>query len=267
MNRAKRVLIGLALVMVCGFFVWEFSRARDPFIRGHRLSSWLIVLSKNPEGTSSYNAAVEAIREAGTNGLPLMVHMLQRQDTSASQLAAWVLRKQHVVHAKWTMAWDVRLAALRGLKLLGPEAEPVAPTLGELMCVTNVTMEATLALLQMGRPALREFHNALTNQEPTVRNWATVGIRQLHNDPIVGWGTKAEDAAWDKVLVRPLLLLLTDNQARDGARGALLAIIRTDRDTAIPEIAEGLKNPNRDVSEQAAKLLALATPFQSPTTR
>lgn len=267
MKRAKPVLIGLALVMVCSFFVWEFSRTPDPVIRGQRLSRWLIVLSKDPEGTSSYNAAVEAIREAGTNGLPLMVRMLQRQDSRASQLAASVLRKQHVVHAKWTMAWEVRLAALRGLKLLGPEAESAAPTLGELMCVTNFTMEASLALLQMGRPALREFHSALTNQEPMVRNWAAIGIRQLHNDPVVSWGTKPDDAAWDKVLVRPLLLLLNDNQARDGARGALLAIIRTDRDTAIPEIAEGLEGPNRDVREEAAKVLSLATPSQRPTTR
>jgi HEAT repeat protein len=267
MNRAKTAFIGLALVLGCSLFLCEFYRTPDPIIRGQRLSRWLIVLSKDREGTTSYNAAVEAIREAGTNGLPLMVRMLQTDDSSASRAAAGVLRHQHVLHVKWTREWDVRLAALRGLKLLGPWAESAAPRLGELMCVTNFTMEAALALLQMGRPALTEFHRALTNQEPVVRNWAAVGIRQLHNDNALSWGTQPGDAAWDKELVRPLLLLSADNRVRDGARGALAAIIRTDPDTAVPEISKGLEDPNENVREEAARVLPVAMRFQGPTTR
>jgi HEAT repeat protein len=267
MNRAKIALVGLVLVVGGSFFVREFSLTRDPVIRGQRLSRWLMVLSSDREDSPSYNAAVEAVREAGTNGLPLMISMLQIKDSSARQAAAWVLRSQNIVHAKLTMEWDVRLAALRGLKFLGPQAEMVAPRLGELMCVTNCTMEATLALLQMGRPALRYFRSALTNQEPMVKSWAAVGIRELHNEQAVGWGIKPGDAAWDKELVGPLLLLSTDSKVQNFARGALAAIIRTDPDTAVPEVSKGLEDPNKNVREEAARVLAVSIQFQPPTTR
>jgi hypothetical protein len=266
MNRAILTLIGLLLVIGGSFFVWESSRTTDPVVRGQRLSRWLIVLSTDREGTAPYTAAVEAIREAGTNGLPLMLRMLQTEDFSISRAVARALRNQHKVHAKWTMEWDFRLAALRGLKLLGPAAESAAPRLGELMCMTNFTSEATLALLQMGRPALTEFRRALTNQEPMVRSWAAIGIRQLHNEQAFEWGTKPSDAAWDKELIRPLLLLSTDSQT-PGAPGALAAIIRTDPDTAIPEISKGLADPNRNVCDEAVRVLPVAIQFQSPTTR
>jgi HEAT repeat protein len=134
------------------------------------------------------------------------------------------------------------------------------------MCVTNFTMEATLALLQMGRPALTEFQRALTNQEPVVRNWAALGIRQLHNDNAVSWGTQPGDPAWDKELVRPLLLLSADQRV-EGARGALAAIIRTDPDTAVPEISKALEDPDASVRDQAARVLPVAMQFQRPTTR
>lgn len=268
MNGAIPGLIGLAVVMGGGFIFWESSRTPDPVVRGQRLSSWLMVLSKDPEGAESYKAAVEAIHEAGTNGLPLMVRMLQVEDSSIRQAAARALRNQNIIHAKWTMEWDVRMTALRGLKLLGPAAESAAPRLGELMCVTNFAMEATLALLQMGRPALTEFRRALTNQEPMVRSWAAIGIRQLHNEQAFDWGTKPGDAAWDKELVRPLLLLSTDpSQARAGAQGALAAIIRTDPETALAEISKELDDPNRNVRQEAARLLPVAMQFQSLTTR
>ena len=200
MNRAVLAIIGLALVIIGSFFLWKSSRTLDPVVRGQRLSTWLSVLSTDREGTAPYSAAAEAIHEAGTNGLPLMVRMLQTEDSSASRATAGVLRNQHVLHAKWTREWDVRLAALRGLKLLGPAAESATARLGELMGVTNFTMEATLALLQMGRPALTEFSRALTNQEPMVRCWAAVGIRQLHNEQAVGWGTKPSDGSGIKSL-------------------------------------------------------------------
>jgi HEAT repeat protein len=225
-----------------------------------------MVLSTDHEGTASHDAAVEAIREAGTNGLPLMVRMLQTEDSVLRQSAARLLRNQHVIHAKWQMEWNVRLAALRGLKLLGPAAEPVAPRLGELMRATNFTMEATLALLQVGRPALVEFRGALTNQEPIVRNWAAVGIRQLHNEQAVGWETRPGDATWDRELVRPLSMLSTDSQT-PGARGALAAIIRTDPDTAAPEISKAVRDADMNIREEAARVLPVAMQFQGSTNR
>jgi hypothetical protein len=213
-----------------------------------------MVLSTDHEGTESYDAAAGAIREAGTNGLPLMVLMLQTEDSVLRQSAAGLLRNQHVIHPNWKMEWHVRLAALRGLKLLGPAAQPAAPRLGELMCATNFTMEATLALLQVGRPALLEFRRALTNKEPIVRNWAAIGIRQLHNEQAVGWGTRPGDATWDREFVRPLLLLSADSQT-PGARGALAAIIRTDPETVAPEISKAVGDADMNIREEAARVL------------
>ncbi|MGH7971658.1 MAG: HEAT repeat domain-containing protein [Limisphaerales bacterium] len=254
--------IGLALVIGGTLLFWQFSGPLDPVIRGQRLSKWLLVLANDPEGTDSYNRAVEAVREAGPKGLPLMVRMLQTKDSFLVQFAARLLRNQHVIHPKWTREWDVRLAALRGLKLLGPQAESVAPRLGELMSATNFTMEATVALLHMGRPALAEFGRALTNQEPMVRNWAAIGIRQLHNEQGVGWGTRPGDATWDKELVRPLLQLSTDSQT-PGARGALAAIVRTSPNTAVPEISKALGDADLNIREEAARFLLVANQFQT----
>lgn len=266
MNWKKIAVIGLALVIGGSFLVWQSCRTPDPVVRGQRLSRWLMALSTDHEGTAPYDAAVEAIRESGTNGLPLMVRMLQSEDSVLLKSAAQLLRNQHIIHAKWNREWDVRLAALRGFKLLGPAGEPAAPWLGELMRATNFTMEATLALLQVGRPALVEFRDALTNQEPIVRNWAAVGIRQLHNEPAVGWGTRPGDATWDRELVRLLLMLSTDIQT-PGARGALAAIIRTDPHTAAPEISKAVGDADMKVREEAARILPVAMRLLGPTSQ
>jgi hypothetical protein len=266
MNRAKLALLGLASLIVVSLVVWQSCRPPDPIVRGRRLSSWLMALSTEREGTPSYAAAEEAIRESGRNGLALMISMLQSEDSVFRQFAARLLRSQHVVHPKWALAWHVRLAALRGLKLLGPRAESAAPQLGELMRVTNFTMEATLALLQSGRPALPEFRRSLTNREPMVRNWAAVGIRQLHNEEGIGWGTRPGDAVWDKELVRPLLLLSTDSRT-PGAVGALAAIFRTSPNTAGPEISRALGDADINIREEAARVLAFVLPVQGQTNR
>lgn len=181
---------------------------REPVYRGKPLSVWLKL--EGSEESRLRNETIDAIRQAGTNSLPIMVEMLQSQDPVA------------------------RRGAFRGLHLLGPQAAPAVPVLGTLLQHPDTADEALSALLYIGPPAVPVFCAALTNQSPAVRALAANALNQLHWAwPPVHWawppggrpqGSGQVDPKLDEQVIVPLLLqriLDPDEKVRAFSKAAL----------------------------------------------
>ncbi|HEY5910863.1 MAG TPA: hypothetical protein VJA21_09705 [Verrucomicrobiae bacterium] len=179
--------------------------SREPVYQGKPLSVWLKLMgSKESE---LHKGAIDAIRQTGSNGLPMMVEILQSQDPTA------------------------RRGAFRGLHLLGSQATPAVPVLGALLQHPDTADEALSALLYIGPPAVPVLCAALTNQSPAVRALGANGLNQLHwtSPPWVGAQNRAQgsglvDPKVDEQVIVPLLLQRTldpDKKVREFSKAAL----------------------------------------------
>src|SRR5437868_13331689 len=89
MRRRLSIIVLILLLIGAGITVWKGSHRNDPVIRGKRLSAWLV--DKASGDLRVRNQAIDAIREAGTNVLPLMVEMLQAQDSVIKQPSSGII--------------------------------------------------------------------------------------------------------------------------------------------------------------------------------
>ena len=117
MKPRLRIALILLLVAVLGGVVWGTRSQRVPVYQGKPLSFWLkgFELDDYP-GKPSVNEAVEAVRDAGTNALPILLHMLQVRDSDWKQRLTRLAQRQHFIKVKYVSAdtqnWAARLAFL-----------------------------------------------------------------------------------------------------------------------------------------------------------
>jgi hypothetical protein len=97
MGKNGRIVMLAAIVSLAGLG-WVCLRGpdvADPVYKGKPLSYWLQGYSTGirPGTGPSSSEATEAVFEAGTNGLPLLVHMLGARDSKLKmRLDAWIWR-------------------------------------------------------------------------------------------------------------------------------------------------------------------------------
>jgi hypothetical protein len=238
MRRRLSVIIFILLLIGAGVAVWKGSHANDPVIHGKRLSAWLV--DKASGDLRVRNQAIDAIREAGTNGLPLMVEMLQAQDSVIKQTLVRLVGKQRVLKFYFTDTSALRRGSLAGFQLLGPAAEPSVPSLGKLITVSNAADNATAALVFIGRPAVVAFCGALTNEAAWVWLQALRGLYGLHYTvpfgPKTSWNEDPLDAECDRKVIVPCVVDRTldwDQQVREMAK-ATLSLVSSTTPSVVP---------------------------------
>lgn len=191
--------------------------SREPVYRGKPLSVWLKLMgSKESE---LHKGAIDAIRQTGTNGLPMMVEMLQSQDPAA------------------------RRGAFRGLHLLGSQAAPAVPVLGTLLQHPDTADDALAALLYIGPPAVPVFCAALTNQSPAVREFSKAALAATSaRTPSVA---PTILSAWTNYLAHG------DAEVRAYAAESVFCTL-PQFESIVPVLLKLLDDPSREVREKAA---------------
>jgi HEAT repeat protein len=228
MNRARRAIIALVLVLAgTGVVVlWP----RQPSYGGKTLASWL----RNLQGTTPAirGEAQEAIRQIGTNALPILVRKLRAEDSPMRiRLFRW-LRRTSILGIPMREAEDWRLRAADACGALGPMAEPAIPDLLEASKKSvnsyNVTMRA---LSDVGAPAVNPLISALTNANSTVRQAAAGALGYM--------GPQAQAA------VPALVKSMRDEDARVRVNAALaLGKIGVGSAEAVNALTSALTDPD-----------------------
>jgi len=175
MNKPKKQPIRFALLLtsaIVSLVAVPSVRSSEPGYKGRPLSEWLLVLeeghtlSGEPVEASD---AQEAVRQIGTNGIPIMIDLLNVYDERSAKK---VLSK---LHNKELTAWfkyhenpfssskNLRKLAVDGFSILGTNAECAVPQITKVLAYSDEAARALLVVEPKGFSALTNALNDSNN--------------------------------------------------------------------------------------------------------
>lgn len=171
--RLKAALLVITTSLLIAMF-WRLSQPKDTYYEGKPLHKWLKVALKRDANVPEIEKARMAIRSIGTNGIPMLLRMIQASDTPFRVQLQALAAKQHRFAFKFMDAEDNRKMALWGFRVLGDDAKAAVPELIILALNASGTegrREAIKALGYIGRsaqtaiPALLAIQNEVTDPD------------------------------------------------------------------------------------------------------
>lgn len=118
-------VIILVAGLVC-FSVWQLPR--EPVYRGEALTVWLRAYSSGP-ASREWREADEAVRQAGTNSIPVLLRMLRQRDSTWKSWIASLAKRQSLVRIHFVSAAERIAEASRAFVVLGDLAKDALPEL------------------------------------------------------------------------------------------------------------------------------------------
>jgi peptidoglycan/xylan/chitin deacetylase (PgdA/CDA1 family) len=239
-----RLFLAVGLVLVVGLglgVLGASSRASDPEYQGKPLSAWLAELDREPgqlltpDLLTRHKDAVEAIRQIGTNGLPLLVEW-------ATAKRSWILAASESNMQRH----ERRLRrGFMGLYVLGPAAAPAVPQLAAMLSDPMGGVDAAACLALTGPSSVPLLTNVLGGSNPYARDYAMRVVGNL--------GSLAPDAV-------PMLLAIARSPVDPLAGTALCTLAEVSQDPAqhVPLFTEKLADPR--VAADAAFALGRTAP-------
>jgi HEAT repeat protein len=189
MTARKKILISLVPLTVIGGVLWELwcSRIPDPIYQGKHLSYWLGC------DDSQRDKLDAAVRQAGTNAIPLLMRELQAHQSALKRRLVDLAQSQRLVRLSFT--WDAErwTRAREEFAVLEPEARRAIP-IKELirtyeMNLSGDSQRDVILVLDSIEPASEEtipfLIRATTNSNSDVRTFALFGLGKLHVHPEV----------------------------------------------------------------------------------
>ena len=163
--------VGAALVIVAAL-------TRGPSYGGRGLAHWLQDL-RNPSSLVQHRAQ-EAIRQIGSNAVPMLRNRLHAEDGPLTTNIVGLLQRQTLVPIPFVPARERRIRAALACAVLGPVAEPAIPDLlafgqGDAFCANL----AQSALGCMDEGAVGPLAIALTNADYRVRGVAVTALAHI----------------------------------------------------------------------------------------
>ncbi len=134
MSKRLRVPLALALVAVLGWVAWQALPQREPHYLGKPLSFWLKGFDHgyNEPRKPSFDESVEAVRQAGTNALPILLRMLRARDSDWKHRLIRLAQKQRLIEIDYVTADRQRWVARQGFVALGLHAKCAIPQLVDI---------------------------------------------------------------------------------------------------------------------------------------
>lgn len=196
--RHRKWRIGFGIVMAGILASWlgvYFRRAKEPGYQGRRLTEWLSDCSVYPpNGVGEYprafnprvRAASHAVKEIGTNAIPVLLNLLQAGDSTEGLKIKLnvLLDRQSIIRFRFRPGYDYRNLAVFGFEILNKEAAPAVPALiGLLNCEHPMArIDVIYALGKIG-PAAKEAVPALlthlNDEHANVRIAVTNVLKQI----------------------------------------------------------------------------------------
>ncbi|HSH16827.1 MAG TPA: HEAT repeat domain-containing protein [Verrucomicrobiae bacterium] len=256
-NRLLLALAGTALLLLILYL--GTAGEREPTYEGRPLSEWISIYGENVLNRGSgfhdkeQDAAANAIRAIGTNGLPFLIkwiaydpgtlrlHVWTREDTFAN----W-LRGRSIVH-QWLFGGSARAySSQSAFEVLGDQAIPAIPKLHRIACTagrSETQMAAVTCLFNIGPAATAALTNVLTTTGIVGEPYIRTRLRQLG----------ANSAPFVPILVEQLKHGSLDS-AFDSAD--MLGALKLNPEEVIPALIERLADPHPEIRAAAASSLA-----------
>jgi hypothetical protein len=248
------LFILFALLAIAGLRQILRPRPHDPIYKDKRLSVWLKGYDdQNKMAGTEWQAADEAVRDAGTNAIPTLLKMLRAKDSDFTFLAIRLIRQQTLVKNPFPLASELNNRGSRGLQRLGIDATNAVPALVEIFnqhISDDSRNGAALALGAMGPAAKSAVPSLLTivkSPDPQARSLALYVLGEICAEP-------------DTVV--PLLsaaLQDPDTNVRKVAAFSLSLYEKSAR-SAVPALMQALNDPDYQVRRRVLRALEAIDP-------
>lgn len=159
----RRILIGaLAVLIGVGLVGWS-----KRSYKGRLISTWI---TESHYRSAISETAIQAVHDMGIKCVPVMMEMLQAQD-SPFELRVIDWTRKHLNERLWPFTGqDKQRAAIGAIGFLNPEARRMpVPELNRMLNNTNLCNVASGALVSIGAEGIPYLNMGLTNSQEIVR--------------------------------------------------------------------------------------------------
>lgn len=158
------------------------------------LSYWLQGYTASVFGSSITNApsrfeADEAVRDVGTNAMPLLLWMIRQKESPLKETISRILQKQSFIRWRYSPPWLLNAQAQGGFRALGPSASNAVPDLMEILeqDISILSRQVVVSALAAVGPAAKSASplllQALTNSDGAVRAHAAFALGKIEAQP------------------------------------------------------------------------------------
>ena len=194
MSHRVRLLFAILLLAAFGLALRSgLSEPDNPYFQGRRLSAWLAEYGKafrlmDDERPLPQNAAARAIREIGTNGLPLLLRLTEAGEVSLSSKINNLLARWGAVPRPSDPRLHSRWLGSCGFAALGVSARPAVPPLTALLTNIDAGTRAAAATAlgytgEAAAPAIPALIEQLKDTDESVRDRAMWALGELRQRP------------------------------------------------------------------------------------
>jgi HEAT repeat protein len=244
-SKRTRISLFVGLLFIIAALILAVARSREPVYNGKKLSEWLQILTPDPEKASNPKDREEAefaIRQIGTNALPVLLKMLHSKENSfKSRLKDTLEYDQEIVDIRFLPRdWNY-VRAVNALFVLGPSAKPTIPELNRMLADVEMGRYSAYALSSVARNEPKYLIHAAEHENEDVRSMFLYGLSEM--------GTNSEP-------LLPLIIpRLTDKSSRVRSRAAsTLGHVATNQPSlAVPLLIKALNETNETAMETLGK--------------
>jgi len=240
----RNIVLVLACLAALLLLTVLFPRDREPIYQGRPLSQWLHISHvKYPEDYSMSFEAKEAVRNMGTNALPLLLRWVSYEPSTLKTKLSPLLRRvpileREFVHKPYYRADMAEMA----LEVLGPKAAPAIQQLKTWAITSNDERRmrhCIVVLNDIGPEALPAFIS-IANTETDARTYSLSIFRKFGTNGV------------------PILVKSLTNGREEVARSAAEALgdIALLPDTVIPALTKCLQSTNAGLRLSAVRGVA-----------
>lgn len=183
-RRYSIIALLVAVVLVATWIGWL--RTRPVLYDGKTLRSWaLLVAAPDPKVRDQVRAEFKRL---GSNAVPALTQMVQEKDP-AFRTGVWVtaphlpssLRRLVLRSVSWTNAVEVRIAAVRCLAIIGPQAIAAIPALERGLHDKDIRLrlESAAALGRIGHDSVPVLMRGLEDKNSEIRHAAAYGLGEV----------------------------------------------------------------------------------------
>ena len=204
-----KIALAVVFVAVVGVIVWQASQQREPVYEGRTLSAWIkaypdVFVFMRTKGLPSFQYgtglnevaqrnAEAAVRQAGTNAIPVFLRMLRASDSPLKVKLVALAARQHVIKIQYTPAWAWNSTGFWGFSVLGTNGQSAVPTLMRI-ADENISPESESCAIS----ALGYVGPSAKEAVPSFLRWATnanVQVRYTAIDTLYRIDPEAAKAA------------------------------------------------------------------------
>ncbi len=249
------LIVGLVAAVLRTFLV----ASHEPVYEGKKLSAWLedmqpptssvfafLVYPNGVPISAAGESAANAIREIGTNAIPLLLREIHTKEFPLKKLLIRLAAKQPIFQLDFRTASVRRGRAVAAFQALGPAADAAIPAFVGLLGDPESAAEIEFLLSQRGPEIVLPVTQALANGNAAFRPGA-LGFVESH----LGWFTDSE------LTVPALVNCLEDSSSSVRERTAhCLGMISKNPTLAVPALNKTLADKNASVRATAAWALS-----------